>query len=173
MTDEEKTVETPEVDPPEDERKFTQTELDAIVQKRLNEEKSRREREDKERVKKQAEAERIAALQGEERVKAEYESKLRDSNDQLAAIKRELAISKAETLLSAQGLPKELAANLIGETDEVTKSNIDLFTKSVESIVAQRVNDGLSHGTPPASGGSPSVKDAMAERLDRVMGIKR
>ena len=158
---------------PEEEKRFTQADLDALITKRLAEERSRRDREEKEKAKKVEEQAKIAKLEGEERIRAEYEAKLKEIQESEAQAKRALSISKVETMLSAQRLPPELAPNLLGEDDEATKSNVDAFVKAVSAEVAKQVAEGLNHGTPPAKGGNPSDKDALAAKIDRIMGIKR
>lgn len=173
MTETEETNVETGVPTPEEEKRFTQADLDALITKRLAEERSRRDREEKEKSKKAEEQAKIAKLEGEERIRAEYEAKLKEIQESEALAKRALSISKVETMLSAQRLPPELAPNLLGEDDEATKSNVDAFVKAVSAEVAKQVAEGLSHGTPPAQGGSPSEKDALAAKLDRIMGIKR
>lgn len=174
MTDEiEKTDAETGGTPPEEEKIFTQTDFNAKISKRLAEERSRRDREEKEKEKKLEEQARIAKLEGEERIRAEYEAKLKEIQESEAQAKRALAISKVETMLSAQKLPPELAPNFLGEDDDATKSNVDAFVKAVSALVAKQVSEGLNHGTPPASGGTPSAEDAIAAKLDRLMGIKR
>lgn len=159
---------------PEEEKRFTQADLDALITKRLAEERSRRDREEKEKAKKVEEQAKLAKLEGEERIRAEYEAKLKEIQESEAQAKRSLAISKVETMLSAQRLPPELAPNLLGEDDEATKSNVDAFVKAVSAEVAKQVAEGLSHGTPPSSGGnSPSADDVLKAKLDRLMNMKR
>lgn len=156
-----------------DERKFTQTELDALITKRLAEERSRRDREDEKKAKAMEEQQRIAALQGEERIRAEYEQKLKEIRESEAQAKRSLAISKIETMLSSQGLPSELAPNLLGETDEDSKKNFDAFSKAISALVSSKVSEGLNHGTPPAQGGTPSKQSAIDAELDRRMSMQK
>lgn len=157
---------------PEPVKTFTQAEVDEIVQKRLKSEKDRREREDRERAEKAEKEKQIAALEGEERVKAEYEAKMQERDKELARMRRDLAVSRAEAKLSAQGLPVELAGNLIGEDDEKTDANIHALVKSVNDLVAEKVKGSLNRGTPPVGGQAPSKDEEMSARLDSLMGIK-
>ncbi len=151
---------------------FTQAEVDEIVSKRLKSEKDRREREDRERADKEEKARKIAALEGEERVKAEYEAKMQERDAELARMKRDLAISRAESKLTAQGLPAELAGNLIGEDDEKTDANIHALVKAVNNLVTERVKGNLNHGTPPTGGQAPTKDEELSNRLDKLMGLK-
>lgn len=151
---------------------FTQAEVDEIVSKRLKSEKDRREREDKERAEKEEKARKIAALEGEERIKAEYEVKMQERDAELARMKRDLAVSRTEAKLSAQGLPIELAGNLIGEDDERTDANIHALVKAVNNLVAEKVKGNLNHGTPPAGGQAPTKDEELSNKLDRLMGLK-
>lgn len=153
-------------------RTFTQAEVDEIVSKRLKSEKDRREREDKERADKEEKARKIAALEGEERVKAEYEAKMQERDAELAKMKRDLAISRTEAKLSAQGLPIELAGNLIGDDDEKTDANIHALVKSVNDLVAEKVKGNLNHGTPPAGGQAPTKDKELSDKLDKLMKVR-
>ena len=159
--------------PPEEEKRFTQADLDALIAKRLTEERSRRDREDKEKAKKVEEQARIAKLEGEERIRAEYEQKLKEIQESEAQAKRALSISKVETMLSAQGLPSTFAPNLLGEDEDTTKANVDAFIKAFSTEVAKKVAEGLNHGTPPTPGGTPSADDVLKAKLDRLMNMKR
>ncbi len=151
---------------------FTQAEVDEIVSKRLKSEKDRREREDRERAEKEEKARKIAALEGEERIKAEYEAKMQERDTELARMKRDLAISRTEAKLSAKGLPIELAGNLIGEDDEKTDANIHALVTAVNNLVAEKVKGNLNHGTPPAGGQAPTKVEELSNRLDELMGTK-
>lgn len=150
---------------------FTQAEVDEIVSKRLRSEKDRREREDRERAEKEEKARKIAALEGEERIKAEYEVKMQERDAELARMKRDLAISRTEAKLSAQGLPIELAGNLIGEDDEKTDANIHALVKAVNNLVTAKVQGNLNHGTPPTGGQAPTKDEELSHRLDGFMGL--
>nr|DAH33964.1 MAG TPA: Major head protein [Caudoviricetes sp.] len=153
---------------------FTQDEVDKIVSQRLKAERERRDREDKTRADEAAEQARIAQLEGEERVKAEYEQKVKARDTELAELKRTLAVTRAQGELAKQGLPVEFAGNLIGDSDDQTDANIAAFSKSVSDLVARQVSESLNRGTPPAGqGAGPTKEDEMSSMLDRLMGIKR
>ena len=55
---------------------YTQEQLNTIIETRLNRERAKLEKERHDAEAERAEAERIAKLEGEERIKAEYETKL-------------------------------------------------------------------------------------------------
>lgn len=159
---------------PEGSKTFTQDEVDKIVSARLKAERERREREDRTRADEAAEQARIAQLEGEERVKAEYEQKVKARDTELAELKRTLAITRAQGELAKQGLPAEFACNLIGEDDDHTDANIAAFSKSVSDLVARQVSESLNRGAPPAGqGAGPTKEDELSRRLDGLMGIKR
>lgn len=174
MTDEKIVTETgSETKDPHDVKEYSKNDVNEMISSRVNELNAKWEKEIAKLNKAQAEAERIASLQGEERVKAEYEAKLKETSDSLAQARHELAVSKAQAKLTARGLPPELADNVLGADDKETDSKIDLLAKTVSDQVAKQVSANLSHGTPPQGGSPPSEKDAIAARLDRVMGMKR
>lgn len=162
----------------EPEKQFSQADVDAIVQKRLEREQSQRQKAIEDALAQDREKRRIAALEGEEKVKAEYEAKLaevrkaQDERDEAyRQVAHELAVTKAQAKLATLGLPPELANNVIGEDDKATDRNISALNKAVNDLVAKRVNEGLNHGTPRAGGSKPT--DDEAALLDRVMGISR
>lgn len=160
-------------DAPEPEPKqFSQSELNEIIAKRLQEDRAAREREAQKERDRAEEARRIAALEGEERIKAEYEAKLKEQADSLASVHRELAVTRAQSKLVSAGLPVDLAENVLGKDDAETDARIAALSKTIADQVAARVQAGLNHGTPPA-GAAPSSKDSMAADLDRIMGINR
>ncbi|MGN0138411.1 MAG: DUF4355 domain-containing protein [Candidatus Methanomethylophilaceae archaeon] len=174
MTDEKIATETgSETKDPHDVKEYSKNDVNEMISSRVNELNAKWEREIAKLTKAQAEAERIASLQGEERVKAEYEAKLKETSDSLEQTRRELALSKAQAKLTSRGLPPEFADNVLGADDKETDSKIDLLAKTVSDLVAKQVSANLSHGTPPQGGNPPSEKDAIAARLDRVMGMKR
>lgn len=159
---------------PEGSKTFTQDEVDKIVSARLKAERERREREDKARADEAAEQARIAKLEGEERVKAEYEKQVKARDSELAELKRTLAVTRAQGELAKRGLPADFASNLIGEDDEHTDANIAAFSKSVSDLVARQVSESLNRGTPPAGqGAGPTREEELSARLDRLMAIKR
>lgn len=182
MENEDSNIETPE-------KTFTQEEVDKMITERLSKAERSRDKAIKDaldaykaeadaRAKADAEAARIAGLQGEERLKAEHEAKMRSMQDKYDAqraeyesVRRELSISRAQAQLAEIGLPSEFAENLLGEDDSQTRARIDAFSKAFNDAVNARVAEGLHKGTPPAGG--LSSRQAAEADLDRIMGISR
>jgi len=150
-----------------DEVTFTpeqQERVNSIVQQRVNEINAGRQKAIDDAVAKalkdQASKARIASLEGEEKLKAEYQSKLeeienerKEQAEQLAEAQRALAISKAEAQLAGLGLPAEFATNLLGADDKATQKNIETFNARVNALVTAKVSEALARG-PPMTGGS-------------------
>lgn len=153
---------------------MTQADLDRIIQDRLSKQKASLERSMAKAREDEAEAARIKSLEGEERVRAEFEARIKAQNDQLkeaearnAEIARELAVSKATTKLAAQGLPVELAPRITGDTDAETDANIAAIRKVIETEVSKQVQAGLAHGAPANAQANPS--DSVLDEIARAM----
>ena len=153
---------------------FTQEDVNNIVA----EVKAKKQRQIDEAVEKAlkdaSERQRIESLQGEERLKAEYEAKLNSveaerakREEELRIATRELAISKAEAQLASLNLPTEFAVNLLGEDDKQTAKNIQTFNSKVNEFITAKVNESLARGGPQI-GAAQTVPNAMAE-IDKAM----
>lgn len=165
-----------ETDVEQEPKQFTQTEVNEIMQKRLEREAKARQKAIEEAIAEDRKKREMESLQGEERVKAEYEAKLAESKrnqdereKKYAELERELAITKAQAKLSGLGLPAELAPNVIGADDKETEKNIAALNKAVNDLVTKKVNEGLNHGAPKA-GVASEVNVGQAE-INRLMGI--
>lgn len=157
-------------------KEFTQSQVNEIIQKRLDRETAARQKAINEAIAEDRKKREIESLQGEEKLRAEYESKLAEASkaqqerdEALAEVKRELSITKAQAKLSGLGLPPELAPNVIGADDKETDKNIAVLNKAVNDIVTKRVNEGLNHGAPKAGGVSDTV--AGQAEVNRWMGL--
>lgn len=170
MTDEkEQPKETEETTAdPADEKKFSQRDLDELISKRLKEQEARHARDADKKAKQDEEAKRIAALEGEERLKAEWSAKLKAKEEELNEANRNLALSRTEAKLSSAGLPSELASSVIGKDDDETDANIARLSKLINDQVAAKVSEGLNHGTPPAQAGV-NAEQARKEHLRAAM----
>lgn len=165
--------------PESGEAKFTQDDLNRIIDERLKRAEASKAKAVEDALKEERERQRIAGLEGEEKLKAQYEAKLaeiakaQETRDaELAQARRDLAVTKAEAKLASLGLPVELASNLIGEDDKATERNIAALQKSVNDLVTKKVSEGLNHGAPRAGGIADSKSDMEAE-FRRLMGITK
>lgn len=141
-------VSTPETSKKEDtqeEKTFTQAELNDILKKRL----SRQEKEAEEKIKQaQAEAERLAKLTAEEKEK-ELVEKTKKENE-----KREREISLRENRLDAievfrkHNVPEALVDKVVTEDKEETIEEAEKFANTYNESVSSSVAEQLK-GTPP------------------------
>lgn len=163
----------------EDVKTFTQEEVNKIVSERVNKlNASQQAQIDDALAKAKAEWEeqkRIEGLNGEKRVQAEYDAMVAKAEkerkslaDELSKARNELAISKAQAQLASLGLPPEFAPYMVADSDEQTSQNIQTFDAKVQELVAQKVNESLSRGTPRMNGeGAPQTDDELA-RLRKI-----
>ena len=149
-----------------------QEKVNSIIQQRVNEINAGKQKAIDDAVAKalkdQANRQRIASLEGEEKLKAEYQAKLEEVEnerkaqaEELATAQRALAISKAEAQLASHNLPTEFAINLLGEDDKATAKNIETFNTKINALVTAKVNESLARGAPKTSAdasGSPTWK---------------
>lgn len=147
--------------PQEPQAKYTDADVDAIVEKKLAKWKRQEEA-------KVAEAARLAEMNATQ--KAEYErDQLQRRLDELER-DREVAemVAESRRQLSGRGVsvPDELVARLVGETAEETKATVDAFADAYVEAVEAGVRQRLS-GTAPKSGGA-----AKALSRDEIMAIK-
>lgn len=182
MADESKDYSGSPANPQGEVKTFTQEELNTIISERVNALNASHQKAMDEAVKKalkeQSDKARIESLQGEEKVKAEYQAKLDAieadrvaKEKELMEATRALAISKAEAQLASLGLPTEFAVNLLGEDDKTTQKNIQTFNTKVNELVTAKVNESLARGGPQIGTVKPA-QNAMAE-IDRAMAAGR
>ena len=134
------------------ERMFTQAEVDEIIGKRLAKERAKHEQEVATKV---SEAERLAKLTGDEKIKEE----IKIAQEELDRTKKEFAAMKAEfdqqqmlaqvtKELNARNLPIGMADKMIGKDAETTKANIDAFEatwkESLEAAIKNEIKGNAS-----------------------------
>lgn len=168
--------------PKEDEKKYTDKDVDEIVKKRLARERKKQEDEIAEALKEADEARKLAEM--DEDKKREYEHK--KMAEELAALKadkvRNEMSATARKMLSEQNITVSdgIVHSLITEDAESTKANIDAFSTAFNDAVTKEVEARLKGQTPKKLGGNKpltkqdilSIKDeaerrkAVAENLD-------
>ena len=168
--------------PKEDEKKYTDKDVDEIVKKRLARERKKQEDEIAEALKEADEARKLAAM--DEDKKREYEHK--KMAEELAALKADKVRSEmsatARKMLAEQNITvsDSIVHSLITEDAESTKANIDAFAAAFNDAVNKEVEARLKGQTPKKLGGNKpltkqdilSIKDegerrrAVAENLD-------
>ena len=134
------------------ERMFTQAEVDEIIGKRLAKERAKHEQEVATKV---SEAERLAKLTGDEKIKEE----IKIAQEELDRTRKEFAAMKAEfdqqqmlaqvtKELNARNLPIGMADKMIGKDAETTKANIDAFEttwkQSLEAAIKNEIKGNAS-----------------------------
>ena len=155
-----------------DEKKFSQAEVDEMISKRLAKEKSAREREDAEKEAERQKQAEVDKLNGEEKLKAQYQMSLDKEKSARTEAERKLRIATTGVSLSKLGYDSEFAEILARDTDEDTDAMVTKFDKMVKNLVKQEVLKTQSHGAPPIpEGGSHSARDDILEQSRRAAGL--
>lgn len=131
-------------------KKYTDADVNKILNKKFAEW-------EKKQAKKISEAEKLANMTAEERLKtlqSELETMKKDKT------RSELA-SAARGILAESDIqvPDNLIANLIGEDAETTKENVAAFSKVFKAAVQEGVKEALKGKTPPSGGSSTLTKE--------------
>ena len=143
---------------PEDEKKFTQAEVDKMIEKRLAREKQKAEDEKKE-------AERLAKMTEQERLEEEYKKKQADLDARIKELdKKEMQNTSLDILVTKGYSPatsKELLAFLDYSDAEACKKSIDTIHDVLSKIIETEVNNKIKGGsvTPkkPNSGATGKI----------------
>ena len=117
----------------------------------------------------------LSKLDGDEREKAEKDSRIAELEEQLAAFQVEKNRSELKSVLSARGLSAEFADILnISDDIEEAQANIDKLDKLFKAAVKSEVEKRLAGNTPKGNGSTPveitkeaAKKMSMAE-LDKL-----
>ncbi|WP_051931536.1 DUF4355 domain-containing protein [Clostridium sp. KNHs214] len=125
------------------EKTFSQEDIEKIISKRLERERKKAEAEklEAEKLAKMSEAERQQALFDKEKAKFEEERK------QYQREKMELEIIKQ---MNSKGLPTEFASYLIANDAETALDNIKTFEAEWQKAIEKAVNEKLKGNTPKA-----------------------
>ena len=155
MNEETQTVETVEVlevpaEPtiekqPQDEKKYTDAEVDAIIDKKFAKWKSEQEA-------KENEAKKLAKMNADEKQKYQLDQREQELANREQAIARKELTAEAKAMLSERGLPVELVA-------VVDLSNAEAVTESVASI-QKTWEDAVQKGVSDRMKGSAPIKSA-------------
>lgn len=130
---------------------FTQEELDAIVEKRLAREKSKRDELKKTAEREKKQAEELAKLSAEERAKKEFEIQQEDFKRQQNEFYRERLELQTTKELDERNLPVSFAQYVLGEDAESTQQRMNEFEAVWEKELEKRRVDAM-RGTSPATG---------------------
>ena len=148
----------PKTPEPQDEKKYTDAEVDEIIDKKYAKWKSEQEA-------KESEAKKLAKMNADE--KKDYQLKQREQElaDREAEITRKELTAEARSMLSERDLPVELVdvVNLT-DADSVTES-VNAIQKSWEAAVQKGVSDRLK--------GSAPIKSAQQNQQEEVPKWKK
>lgn len=141
------------------EKLFTQEEVNNIIEKRLSKEKNKWKNE-------VDQAKRLAEMSAEERAKEEFKIQKAEFERERAEFERERLLIQTQKELSAKNVPIEFAEMLVKGDAESTKEAIDNFA----NLYAQSVEKGVSNklkGRPPKTKQTPNN-----DGLDRASFMK-
>jgi hypothetical protein len=141
------------------EKLFTQEEVNNIIEKRLSKEKNKWKNE-------VDQAKRLAEMSAEERAKEEFKIQKAEFERQRAEFERERLLIQTQKELSAKNVPIEFAEMLVKNDAESTKEAIDNFA----NLYIQSVEKGVSNklkGRPPKTKQTPNN-----DGLDRASFMK-
>ena len=149
MNEETQTVETVEeqkvpaepAQQPQDEKKYTDAEVDAIIDKKFAKWKSEQEA-------KENEAKKLAKMNADEKKDYQLKQLEQELADREKAIARKELTAEARTMLSERGLPVELVAVVdLSDAEAVTES-VASIQKTWEDAVQKGVSDRMKGGAP-------------------------
>jgi hypothetical protein len=159
----------------EAQKSFSRDELGSIVKAQLAEERKKWEAEQKQKLEQARQEGRdegkemagMSAKQLAEKEAKDREDKLKqkeaDYAKRVQALDRREHIAHTKDLLSEQNLPTSGAEMLLGETEEETKSNIDMFKKLVDQGVRNELHRSSAGKAP--QGGAPAQPEAPKKHL--------
>lgn len=158
------TTTTTETDEAQEQETYTKEELLALIQS----ESDRRVTQALETQRKKYEKQlSLSKLDGEEREKAEKDSRIAELEEQLAAFQIEKNKSELKSVLSSRGLSAEFA-DILSISDDIAASqaNIDKLDKLFKAAVKAEVEKRLAGSTPP--GGKNSDKEITKETAKKM-----
>ena len=149
--DENKTIETENVETEQQEKTFTQAEVDEIINKRLAREKAKFNEQLEKSVN---EAERLAKLNEEERRQEElriqqeqFDNERKEFEKMKKQFERTQLLNETQKQLSDRKLPVDFAEMLIGIDADSTKANIDNFEAKWSESHKKAVEDKLNESS--------------------------
>ena len=125
-----------------EEKKFSQKDLDKIVQQRLDREMKKFKQE-------LSEAERLAKMSEEERAKLEMDKLKAEFEAEKTKFQKEKLELEATKILGKEGLPVDFAPLLLGEDADSTHKNITAFKSAFQGAVEKAVEEKLKGGYKP------------------------
>ena len=140
----------------EDTKTYTQEEVLALIQSETD---KRVTQALKTQQKKHEKELSLSKLDGDERAKAEKDTRIAELEEQLAQFTIERNKSELKSVLSSRGLSAEFAdIILINDDIETSQSNIDKLDKLFKEAVKAEVEKRLAGTTPRGNGGSTTAE---------------
>jgi len=131
-----------------------QSESDKRVQQALETAKQKWEQEYNTRLTtEKAEAEKLAKLSTEEKMKFEFDKEKNEFTKLKAEFVKKQLIAETATQLATEGLPAQFAHLLAVDTAEATKSNLDAFKTEWQKALETEVNKRLGQATTTVKAG--------------------
>ena len=143
---------------PQDEKKYTDADVDEIINKKFAKWKSEQEA-------KETEAKKLAKMNADEKQKYQLDQREQELANREQAIARKELTAEAKAMLSERGLPVELVA-------VVDLSNAEAVTESVSSI-QKTWEDAVQKGVSDRMKGSAPIKTAPTTQQEVVEKWKK
>jgi hypothetical protein len=158
--------ETEVVETAETAKTYTQEEVLALIQSETDKRVSQALKTQQKKFEKQLS---LSQLDGDERAKAEKDSRIAELEEQLALFNIERNKSELKSVLSSRGLSAEFADIInISDDIEVSQANIDKLDKLFKASVRAEVEKRLA-GNAPKGNGTTSVE--LTKESARKMSI--
>ena len=155
---------TTETDEAQEQETYTKEELLALIQSESDRRVTQALDTQRKKYEKQLS---LSKLDGEEREKAEKDSRIAELEEQLAAFQIEKNKSELKSVLSSRGLSAEFA-DILSISDDIAASqaNIDKLDKLFKAAVKAEVEKRLAGSTPP--GGKNNDKEITKETAKKM-----
>ena len=151
MNEETQTVETVEAQgvpaeptietQPQDEKKYTDADVDAIIDKKFAKWKSEQEA-------KENEAKKLAKMNADEKQKYQLDQREQELANREQVLARKELTAEAKTMLSERGLPIELVAVVDLTNAEAVSESVASIQKTWEDAVQKGVSDRMKGSAP-------------------------
>lgn len=158
------TTTTTETDEGQEQETYTKEEVLALIQSEADRRVTQALDTQRKKYEKQLS---LSKLDGEEREKAEKDSRIAELEEQLAAFQIEKNKSELKSVLSSRGLSAEFA-DILSISDDIAASqaNIDKLDKLFKAAVKAEVEKRLAGNTP--QGGKSSDKEITKETAKKM-----
>ena len=126
---------------PQDEKKYTDADVDAIIDKKFAKWKSEQEA-------KENEAKKLAKMNADEKQKYQLDQREQELANREQAIARKELTAEAKTMLSERGLPIELVGVIDLTSAETVTDSVASIQKTWEDAVQKGVSDRMKGSAP-------------------------